>query len=138
MIEVSLLTSLQSLVSLSLRDFESGILGFSSSWIMGTLVRSLLDINSSEGLNPFCNGVARYANRARYGSSSFFSRLFTVLTSRSASPLHWGYRGLLVMCSNWNSCANLANSSDEYCGPLSLIAISGTPCLAKILLVYGE
>ena len=40
------------------------------------------------------------------------------------------------MCSNWNSCANLANGSDEYCGPLSLITISGTPCLAKILLVW--
>ena len=63
----------------------------------------------------------------------FGKEVFSVVcTIRSASPLLWGYFGLLVMCVNPQSSANLANSAEEYCGPLSEITVSGIPWRAKI------
>ena len=36
------------------------------------------------------------------------------------------------MCVNPQSSETLANSAEEYCGPLSEITVSGTPWRAKI------
>ena len=50
-----------------------------------------------------------------------------------AVPLDCGYLGLLVMCENPYWLANSANCSDEYCGLLSDITVSGIPCHENIL-----
>ena len=59
----------------------------------------------------------------------FVRRFLVVCSIRSASPLLWGYFGLLVMCMNPQSSVI---SAEEYCGLLSEITVSGIPWRAKI------
>ena len=61
----------------------------------------------------------------------FLRRFLVVCIIRSTFPLLWWYFGLLVMCVNPQSSANLANSAEEYCGPLSQITAFGIPWRAK-------
>lgn len=68
--------------------------------------------------------------RNMHGSDDFKS-FFTVFTTLSAWPLLWGYRGLLVECTNPYDAAKSANSLELYCGPLSLQSISGMSYRAK-------
>ena len=49
----------------------------------------------------------------------FLRSAFTVCTFLSASPLDCGCFGLLILYTNPYSFENLANSLEEYCGPLS-------------------
>ena len=100
--------------------------------LCGTLVRMTRPISSSAGDSLHQgNGVALYDNSARKGSLASLSSFLTVFTPLSAWPLLWGKWGLLVMCEKLYSSAKCWNSSDEYYGPLSLMTVSGIPCLAN-------
>ena len=94
------------------------------------------DLATIDGPFPPCRGVGRYASRAFAGSSSFYRRFFAVLTVRSASPLDWAYRGMLVTFLNSQPLANLANSAESYWGPLSERTTSGIPRLVNTDLSY--
>ena len=77
-------------------------------------------------------GVVRRHSRERSGSVLLclaLSMVFlTVWTMRSANPLDWGYLGELVTCLNPQSAANVLNSTQSYCGPLSDSSLCGIPC----------
>ena len=77
-------------------------------------------------------GVVRRHSRERSGSVLLcfaLSMVFlTVWTMRSANPLDWGYLGELVTCLNPQSAANVLNSTQSYCGPLSESSLCGMPC----------
>ena len=77
-------------------------------------------------------GVVRRHSREKSGSVLLclaLSMVFlTVWTMRSANPLDWGYLGELVMCLNPQSAANVLNSRQSYCGPLSDSSLCGMPC----------
>ena len=56
---------------------------------------------------------------------------FATFTAASTLPFVCWCPGLPVRCSKPHSLAKLANFSQANCGPLSLITMSGIPCLAK-------
>ena len=58
---------------------------------------SFLPMSRSDGEYPQARGVDLYANSPLDGSFFFFSS-YLVSTARSASPLDYGKRGLLVVC----------------------------------------
>ena len=69
-------------------------------------------------------------------STAFRMRFFAVFTADSTFPFALLFPGLLVLCSKSHSLANLANSDEVNCGPLSLIRRSGQPYRAKWFLSF--
>ena len=85
-------------------------------------------VNNSAGLSSHQgNGVALYAQRARYGSVDFFNRALTVLTVLSARtlPATGDVFKAIGFCKSFIA-------QDAYCGPLSLISTFGIPNLEKM------
>ena len=108
------------------------VLGVSCSSVVGRVERSCRPIRSCAGDAKLSTGVDRYSNIARSGllpSVFALSSIFlTVWTVFSASPLDCGYPGLDAMCLKSQ---DAAKSDDAYCGPLSLMAVSGMQWRAK-------
>jgi len=75
-----------------------------------------------------------------YGSvlefRAFRIRFFAVFTADSTFPFALLLPGLLVLCLKSHSLANLVNSDEVNCGPLSLIRGSGQPYRAKWFLSF--
>ena len=126
--------------------------GLSSSLVVGSCVSYRRPNNRWAGLVPIASvGVFLSARTARYMSPllSFALRRsrFASFTAASALPLVFWCPGLPVRCSKPHSFAKLVNFSQANCGPLSLITMSGIPCLANwhfkflimvLLFVFGK
>ena len=70
-------------------------------------------------------------------SRAFRIKFFAVFTADSTFPPSASLLpGLLVLCSKSHSLANLANSDEVNCGPLSLIKRSGHAYRAKWFLSF--
>ena len=109
-------------------------LGARSSRNSGKLVRIFLPNRSSAGLTRVVVlGVDLYA--IKYLQTSSFHCLpsacaICILFKRdqfclSISPLVWGHKGMVLLCSIPHSSKYLSNILETNCGPLSLVTDSG-------------
>ena len=110
--------------------------GFRSSLVVGSCVLHRQLSNLWVGLVPMDSvGVFRCARTARYRSPpvalAFCRRCFASLTAASALPFVYWCPRLPGRCLKPHSLAKLLNFSQANCGPLSLMTMSGIPCLAK-------
>ena len=100
-------------------------------------IRRPINLCSGEVLNPSV-GVLRQARIASSGSClsslAFCRRALHVPTVFWAFPLDWRYRGLAVLCSNFQVVAKLWNSWLANPGLLSVITTSGIPWWANWIL----
>ena len=116
--------------------------GCSCLYVVGSTERGRRLIKSCAGDAMLSTGVFLYSKMLRYGSRpsrlAMSIRRFALCTNFSARPFDWGYLGLDVVCLESHSAANLANSIDEYCGPLSDTTSPGIPCLANIVFNFRE
>ena len=115
-------------------------LGLSRLLAVGSNVRVLRFIRRCTGLEPTCCvGVFRWSSSARSMSLldflHFRSICLAFLTADSTLPLAWLLYGLIVRCSKSHVLEKVANSSDEYCGPLSETNCSGIPYRAKCFFI---
>ena len=109
---------------------------FSSSLVVRSCVLHHRPSDPWAGLVPIDSvGVFRCANTARYRSLlvslAFHRSRLASLTAASALPFVCWCPGLPGLCSKSHSLAKLLNFSQANCGPLSLMTMSGMPCLAK-------
>ena len=102
----------------------------------GNKERSRLPMDSCAGDLKLSTGVFLCSRMARCGSLpssfAFFRMSLAIWTVFSTRPLDLGYVGLDVTCLKFHSDANLANSDELYCVPLSDLTISGMPCLDRL------
>ena len=81
------------------------------------------------------DGVFLTSNKLMNGSDFSALQRFIIflasLTAASVAPFALLFPGLMRSWSNSHFSANFRNALDENCGPLSLITVSGMPCLAK-------
>ena len=86
-------------------------------------------------VNMRSDGVFLTFNKPMNGSDFSALQRFIIflafLTAASAAQFALLFPGLMRLWSNSHFSANFQNASDENCGPLSLITVSGMPCLAK-------
>ena len=104
-------------------------------WCPGLFIKRCTGLDSIPWV-----GVLQWSSIAMYrfvlGSRAFRIRFFVVFTTDSTFPFALLLPGLLVPCSKSHSLANLVNSDEMNCGPLSLIKRSGQLYHAKWFLSF--